>query len=93
MRIVTWNCGGGLRKKLDAIEPFKADILVIQEAENPGLSTKAYRDWAGDYLWVGTNKNKGVGVFSKYPLRALSWSAEYAIPGIQHAKAQWKSSD
>jgi len=93
VRVITWNCGGGLRKKLDIIESFKADILVIQEAEDPALSTIAYRDWASNYLWVGTNKNKGIGVFSKYPLRSLNWNAEYSIAGIAHSKAKWKTSD
>ena len=93
MRVITWNCGGGLRKKLSAIKSYDADLLVIQEAEDPALSTKAYRDWAGNYLWTGTNKNKGIGVFSQYPLKRLNWNEEYSISGITHKKASWKTSD
>ena len=93
MRVVTWNCGGALRNKLEEVESLNADILIIQEAENPALSTKTYREWAGNYLWTGTNKNKGIGIFSEYPLRALNWDAEYSIPGITHSKAKWKTSD
>jgi exonuclease III len=93
MRVITWNCGGALRKKIDLLKPFNADLLIIQEAENPELSTKAYREWAGDYLWIGTNKNKGIGVFSKHPLKALDWNADFSIPGITHSKARWKTSD
>jgi exonuclease III len=66
MRIVTWNCGGALRRKRIALEPLEADILVIQECENPAVSRDVpYRQWAGDHLWIGTNKDKGLGVFVK----------------------------
>ena len=75
MKIVSWNCNGAFRKKYHALEVFSADILVIQECEDPSRSTIKYREWAGDYLWVGENKNKGVGIFSKngYELEALNW--------------------
>ncbi|MDX2468996.1 MAG: endonuclease/exonuclease/phosphatase family protein, partial [SAR324 cluster bacterium] len=65
MKIVTWNCNGALRKKLETLENFDADILVIQECENPELSTKDYKEWASNFLWKGDNKNKGIGIFAK----------------------------
>ena len=76
MRVVTWNCNGAFRKKYHAIENFQADILVIQECEDPAPSTKKYQDWAGDYLWKGKNKNKGIGVFAKGGLevKELNWN-------------------
>jgi hypothetical protein len=37
LRIVSWNCAGGLRKKWHALAEFNADLLVIQECENPAL--------------------------------------------------------
>lgn len=76
MKIVTWNCNGAFRKKYHAIENFQADILVIQECEDPARSTKEYQDYAGDYLWKGDNKNKGIGVFSKGDLEVkdLNWN-------------------
>lgn len=53
MRILTWNCNGALRTKLDRLDEFSADILVIQECEDPEQSTSdAYRKWAGDHAWV-----------------------------------------
>lgn len=66
MKIVSWNCNGALRKKLVALRPYDADIYIIQECENPKESIcPDYKAWASNYLWVGNNKNKGLGVFAK----------------------------
>lgn len=70
MKIVSWNCNGAFRKKYHALEDFNADILIIQECENPTDSTVQFKKWAGEnYLWVGNNKNKGLGIFSKNGLK------------------------
>ncbi len=80
MKIVTWNCNGALRKKLDSIKELDADIYIIQECEDPlKTNEKKYKDWASNYLWIGDNKNKGVGVFAKpqIDLKPIDWSNEY----------------
>ena len=70
MRIVSWNCNGALRKKLHLLEELDADVLVIQECENPAQTQDAhYKHWATNYLWTGDNKNKGLGVFAKPDVR------------------------
>ncbi|MDD2896857.1 MAG: endonuclease/exonuclease/phosphatase family protein [Aliarcobacter sp.] len=77
MKIVTWNCNGAFRKKYHLIDELNADILVIQECENPNESTKEYKNWANDnYLWIGNNKNKGLGIFVKknHSIELLNWS-------------------
>lgn len=76
MNIITWNCNGGFRNKLHNLEEYVYDILVIQECEDPVKSTKAYREWATNYLWIGKSKNKGIGVFCKndITLKQLDWS-------------------
>jgi exonuclease III len=78
MKIVTWNCNGAFRKKFHALEVFQADVLIIQECENPDESTRHYREWAKNYLWTGENKNKGIGVFAKRDVRLtqLDWNSD-----------------
>ncbi|MCA9075087.1 MAG: endonuclease/exonuclease/phosphatase family protein [Planctomycetaceae bacterium] len=78
MKVVTWNCNGALRRKTSAIERLDADLLIIQECEDPARSTKQYRDWAGDFLWHGVSKNKGIGVFARshLTLEPLNWEAD-----------------
>jgi exonuclease III len=66
MRIVSWNCNGALRKKLDILSALDSDICIIQECEDPArCSDVSYRKWAQNHLWVGSNKNRGLGVFAK----------------------------
>lgn len=75
MRLVTWNCHGAFRRKYEQIDALAADVLVIQECEDPAQSTPEYREWAGDYAWVGNGKNKGLGIFPRrgQSLEKLDW--------------------
>lgn len=98
MRIVTWNCNGGLRKKLKPLDSMGADLYVIQECENPDESTAQFRDWAGNYLWCGEGKNKGIGIFARngHKLRKLNWERIYTLPGSDpnNAKsASWHTNE
>jgi exonuclease III len=64
LKILTWNCNGALRKKFSQLISLDADILIIQECENPDLSSDHnYKDWAKNFIWVGDTKHKGMGVF------------------------------
>jgi len=76
MKIITWNCNGAFRKKFYLLDKFNADILIIQECENPAKSVNDYKDWANNYLWIGQNKNKGLGIFIKNnnSIELLNWS-------------------
>jgi len=97
MKIVTWNCNGALRKKTEEVDSLNADILVIQECEDPAQSTNKYQIWAGDYLWVGTSKNKGIGVFPKNgnKVKSLKWSGEFSIQCLKSksSSTSWKTSE
>jgi len=97
MKIVTWNCNGALRKKINEIDSLNADILLIQECEDPALSTIQYREWAGEYLWVGTSKNKGIGIFPKNgnTVKPLDWDGEFKIEGLvtKNPSLTWRTSD
>ncbi len=75
MKIVTWNCAGAFRKKYELLASFDADILVIQECEDPSASILNYKDWAENFLWIG-EKHKGVGVFAKRNIKIekLEWA-------------------
>ena len=58
MRIVSWNCNLNFKAKFDVIAALKPNILVIQECEQ---LPKDYFPNA-EYLWVGRNEKKGLGV-------------------------------
>jgi exonuclease III len=49
------------RKKRDRLLQYDPDVLVIQECENPDKNGEwsAFSDW----LWIGDNEHKGLGVF------------------------------
>lgn len=70
MNLVSWNCAGSFRTKFHALAQFDADLLVVQECEDPARSTHhGYREWASNYLWVGPNKNRGLAVFARKGIR------------------------
>ena len=97
MKIVTWNCNGGLRKKLAEADGLRADVLVIQECEDPARSTPEYRTWAGSYLWVGESKSRGIGVFPRngYQVEKLSWAGRFNVPGLSSKSEalNWSTED
>lgn len=66
LKVITWNCNGAFRKKCQHLDQFDADVLVIQECEDPARSKDpVYESFASNYLWVGPTKNKGIGVFTR----------------------------
>lgn len=65
MHILTWNCNGALRNKIEALATLQFDIAIIQECEDPNRSNSlSYKAWAKNHLWTGKSKNKGIGVFA-----------------------------
>lgn len=87
MLLITWNCNGAFRKKYENLLDFDADILVIQECEDPALvQDEGFRERAGNFLWTGDSKHKGLGVFAKKDIRLepLDWGAEHEGVGVKH---------
>lgn len=87
MKIVTWNCNGALRNKFEHLLDFQADLYIIQECEDPELAkNQAYLSWAGNYLWKGDNKNKGLGIFTKNntTVELLDWIDIYKDHQVKH---------
>lgn len=72
-------------------------LFIVQECENPKFSTQRYREWAGDYLWIGDNKNRGIGVFSKknIDIKKLAWNGSFKIEGLNSRSnlISWETSD
>src|SRR5215475_14368099 len=66
MRVATWNCSMALHRKFDAMLRLRPDIAVICECADLNrlqalvLSTR----FSGDAVWIGDNRNKGLGVFA-----------------------------
>ena len=47
MKIVSWNCNGKFREKINFVKELDADIYVIQECENPIFcSNNDYKNFA-----------------------------------------------
>ena len=86
MKILAWNCNGAFRKKFDHLREISADILIIQECENPETSKdNNYKKWAANYIWTGENQNNGLAIFAdrKIELRKHNWDSDglkYFIP-------------
>ncbi len=75
MKLISWNCNGAFRNKKYLFDEYEHDILVIQECEDPS-KLKEYESSNNNYLWIGNNKNKGLGIFCKnnISLKRLEWS-------------------
>ncbi|SEL23511.1 hypothetical protein SAMN04488700_2446 [Carnobacterium iners] len=70
MKIITWNCNGAFRKKFQYLDSFDADIYIIQECEDPARSNHdSYIKFAENHLWIGHNKNRGLGIFAKKEIK------------------------
>ena len=83
MRIVTWNCRGGLHDKHKLLTGLAPDVAIVQECAEPDILRKKSPDFAfHDCEWSGEYKNKGLGVFSfgKTSLRRhQSWDRRFHL--------------
>lgn len=95
MKLVTWNCNGALRNKLALADRLQADVLVVQECKDPETSSSAYKEWAGQYLWLGESKNRGIGIFPRksHRVEKLSWTGFFSLKGLasKNATVNWNT--
>lgn len=61
MKIISWNCNMAFRNKIQPIINQTPDLLIVQECE---YYEKYSSLKSRDKIWIGDNKNKGLGVFS-----------------------------
>ncbi len=65
MKIITWNCQGAFRKKVEAILALRPDILIIQECEHPDkLDFSKSLVKPQDTYWYSDGGKKGIATFS-----------------------------
>lgn len=74
VRVVSWNCNGGLAKKAPRLLALRPDIAVVPEcakdAEVPGMVQVG---------WTGEHLTKGLGVYARQELDCVldaSWDPE-----------------
>ena len=86
MRIVSWNCNGGLRTKLPLLTALAPDILLVQECSAQHVSESG-ADWSH---WVGKDPHRGIGalIFGNHAIEAsppfpsdLPWFQPLRLPG------------
>lgn len=101
MKIVVWNCNQGLHRKADSVLGLSPDLAIIPEAARQArtLTTKA-----SGSLWIGEEKNKGLGIYSFGEFRIelhscydkrLQWVAPIVVTGPAHflLLATWALND
>jgi hypothetical protein len=73
MRVVSWNCNGGFRKKAPAVLALEPDLLVIQEITESDAAAVNCRT----SHWIGPDRGKGMAVFN-FTDRPSTIDAAYA---------------
>ena len=88
MRVISWNCQGGYKKKIDKILELNPDIVVIQECEvlerlrafcKEKIPLKSF--WFGGFY-----PHRGVGVFFYKDYQILSMEKNISIEFIAPMK-------
>ncbi len=65
MRIVAWNCQGGLHNKFEPLLALNPDIAVVSECAKPEILARKCElpRFSAPPVWTGGNQNKGLAVF------------------------------
>ncbi len=79
MKIISWNCNGALRKKLDIILQENADIYCFQESEHPDKwFSKVEQDFQYP-IYINDNNSKGIAILVKKGINFsnANWETEF----------------
>ena len=60
MKLVVWNCAGGIRAKWSLIEDLQPDVAIVIECDQPDRPPHLGFDSS---VWMGRLPHKGLGVF------------------------------
>ena len=83
MRLVIWNCQGGLHRNIVAIEALQPDLAIIQECECPDRLRSREAAWhARPVVWCGDSPIRGLAVIS-FTGAQLEGDAAHA-PSLKH---------
>lgn len=65
MRLVTWNCKGAFRRKIDFLGSLHADVLIVPESERLlSVSVPLDSKPVQTFRWFGEKPTKGLAVLS-----------------------------
>jgi len=64
LKLISWNCQGAFRKKVNAILTCNSDIIVVPESEHPEKIDFHTSKQPNDMFWYGDNVHKGIGIYS-----------------------------
>ena len=87
MKLVVWNCNQALHRKASHVLELAPDIAIIPEAARQARTLTAK---ASGSVWIGAEKNKGLGVYSFNGFRIelhssydkrLQWIAPVLVSG------------
>lgn len=65
MRVLSWNCGGGFRAKIERALEFEADIVVIQEAHDPKHYVDRVPAGSATYWELAPHAKKGIFIWAR----------------------------
>jgi len=65
MKIITWNCRGKFKDKVDYALAWNPDVLIVQECSQLTLDTFPQNQLKPNSVeWIGQESKKGLGVFT-----------------------------
>lgn len=76
MRVATWNCRGGMRRKREALAALEADVLVVPEAQ------AGFTPDSGQRMLFKGAPSKGLGVLVADPNTVAISTADPGLPWL-----------